>query len=90
MIAIKRQHSESRASSNTRQYPSHQNLEQFARLRVKDLTRLLAVGHTQFYAGLKSGRYPRPDGRDGKRPYWTVRSVREFLTPPLQGGADDE
>jgi hypothetical protein len=53
--------------------------EDFQRIRVRQFAGLLNVGGTTFFTGLKSGRYPSPDGYDGTRPYWTVKTVKEFL-----------
>jgi len=55
------------------------NLDQTGRLRVSHLTALLAVSRSTLYAGIASGRYPQPDGKDGKMPYWLTSTVREYL-----------
>ncbi len=51
------------------------------RVRAIPLYRALDVSRSTFYAGVKSGRYPRPDGYDGKMPFWFYSSVRYLLEP---------
>lgn len=48
------------------------------RLRVGHLLTLFSVSHSGLYAHLGT-RYPLPDGKDGGRPYWNIRTVRDFL-----------
>lgn len=55
------------------------NLEQMGRLRVSHLTAILAVSRSTLYAGIASGRYPEPDGKDGKMPYWLTTTIKAFL-----------
>lgn len=55
------------------------SLDTPARVRVKHWLALLSVSHSTFYAGLKAGRYPKPDGHDGKFPFWRTSTVRDFL-----------
>lgn len=50
-----------------------------ARVRVKHWLALLSVSHSTFYAGMQTGRYPKPDGYDGKFPFWRTSTVRDFL-----------
>jgi len=58
------------------------SLDQPGRLRVSHLMSLLGVGHSTLYEGIKRKRYPAPDGRDGKIPYWNTQTIKHFL----QGG----
>lgn len=55
------------------------SLEQEGRLRVSNLMAILGVSHSTLYGGLKSGRYPKPDGHDGKIPYWRTDTIKAFL-----------
>jgi hypothetical protein len=55
------------------------SLDQEGRLRVANMLAILNVSHSTFYAGLKTGRYPAPDGLDGKIPYWATSTIRCFL-----------
>jgi predicted DNA-binding transcriptional regulator AlpA len=55
------------------------SLEDTGRLRVANMLAILNISHSTLYAGLKSGRYPSPDGRDGSFPYWKTSTIREFL-----------
>lgn len=66
-------------SGHTRARQPAMGLEQTGRLRVANLLAILNVSHATFYAGLKTGRYPAPDGRDGSFPYWMTSTIRLFL-----------
>ena len=55
------------------------DISQPGRLRVSNLLCLLGVSHSTLYAGLKTGRYPKPDGYDGKMPFWRTETIRTFL-----------
>ena len=55
------------------------SLDQQGRLRVAHLLAILGCSHSHFYAGLKTGRYPLPDGRDGKFPWWRTSTIKAFL-----------
>ena len=54
-------------------------LDQPGRLRVANLLALLGVSSATLYAGLRTGRYPPSDGRDGKFQYWNTATIRAFL-----------
>ena len=72
---------QSRAPSNghTRAKAPLVSLDMPGRLRVSAMLYFYGVAHSTFYAGLKLGRYPAPDGYDGKIPYWHTHTVREHL-----------
>ena len=55
------------------------SLGQPGRLRVAHLMSLLGVSHSTLYAGIKKSRYPKPDGKDGRMPYWLTETIRDFL-----------
>ena len=55
------------------------SLDQPGRLRVANMLSLLGVSHSTFYSGIKTGRYPVADGRDGSMPYWNTSTVKLFL-----------
>jgi len=55
------------------------SLDQPGRLRVGHLLSLCSISHTKLYDGLKTGRYPKPDGYDGKMPYWRTETIRQLL-----------
>jgi hypothetical protein len=61
------------------------SLDQPGRLRVAHLLAILGVSHGTLYAGLRpkpgetATRYPKPDGRDGRFPYWKTATVKAFL-----------
>lgn len=55
-------------------------LDQPGRLRVANLLALLGVSSATLYEGLRTGRYPPSDGRDGKFQYWNTATIRAFLS----------
>ncbi len=59
-------------------------LDQPGRLRVSHLLSLLGVSHSTLYVGMKRGRYPKPDGMDGRMPYWFTSTIRELLKAQCQ------
>lgn len=71
-----------RKSGHTKPLPPTIALDQPGRLRVANVMALLGVSHSTLYAGLKSGRYPAPDGYDGPMPYWLTATIRDFLMSP--------
>lgn len=68
-----------RTSGHTRPRQPEISLEQTGRLRVANMLAILNISHSTLYAGLKSGRYPSPDGQDGSFPYWMTSTIRNFL-----------
>jgi hypothetical protein len=67
--------------SSRRQLPHWIRLDQPGRLRVANVQALLNVSRATLYAGLASGRYPKPDGHDGNMPYWCTETIRPLLEP---------
>ena len=55
------------------------SLDQPGRLRVAHVMSLLGVSHSTLYEGIRRKRYPEPDGRDRKIPYWNTQTMRHFL-----------
>jgi predicted DNA-binding transcriptional regulator AlpA len=66
-------------SGHTRPVAPTISLHQPGRLRVAHVLALLSVSHSTFYAGLRKGRYPKADGHDGKLPFWSTQTIRDFL-----------
>jgi predicted DNA-binding transcriptional regulator AlpA len=66
-------------ASHTRPQAPIIDLNQPGRLRVAHVMSLLGISHATLYAGLKTGRYPAPDGRDGRIPFWRTERIRNFL-----------
>lgn len=66
-------------SGHTRARRPEISLDETGRLRVANLLAILNISHSTLYAGLKSGRYPSPDGQDGSFPYWMTSTIRAFL-----------
>lgn len=55
------------------------SLDQPGRLRVAHILALLAISHSTWYAGIRTGRYPPPDYRDGKVPFWRTSTIKALL-----------
>jgi hypothetical protein len=61
------------------------SVDQAGRYRVAHLLAVLGISHATLYAGLKptpgetTTRYPKPDGWDGKFPYWNTSTIRAYL-----------
>ncbi len=55
------------------------SLDQPGRLRTAHLLSLFGVAHTTHSEGVRKGRYPKPDGYDGRMPYWHTQTIRDFL-----------
>lgn len=66
------------------------NLDQPGRFRVSNMLATLGISHSLFYQGMKEGRYPKPDGWDGKLPFWKTGTVREFLETGTVGGVEND
>lgn len=66
-------------TGHTHPRPPLINLDQEGRLRVANMLAILNISHSTFYAGVKSGRYPPSDGKDGSFPYWKTSTARSFL-----------
>lgn len=63
----------------TKPKPPEISLNQPGRLRVAHLLSLFSVSRTTLYNGISSGRYPEPDGKDGRMPYWNTETIRRWL-----------
>ena len=59
--------------------PLPDELKDLRRLRCGHLMALLSISHATLYARLSTGTIPRPDGRDGRRPYWKTSTVKALL-----------
>lgn len=81
IVALVSMATKRRGSGHTIPRAPQIRLDQQGRLRVANLLVILNVSHATFYTGLKSGRYPPPDGRDGSFPYWKTETIRRFLDP---------
>ena len=59
--------------------PVPNDLSDLRRLRVGHVMSLLSISHATLYARLQTGTIPKPDGRDGRRPYWRTATIRTLL-----------
>lgn len=64
---------------HTRPKPPIIDLNQLGRLGVGNLLALINCSHSRFYDGMKTGRYPKPDGYDGRMPFWNTGTIKLFL-----------
>ena len=55
------------------------NLNQSGWLYVANLMALYGVSHSTIYKRITQGAYPKPDGRDGGRPYWKTDTIKKHL-----------
>lgn len=67
------------SSRNTKPVAPVISLSEPGRLRLANLLHMFGVSRTTLHVGIKSGRYPKPDGRDGRMPYWNTATVRAWL-----------
>lgn len=72
----------SSTSGHATSLAAHSSISNLQRLWTKQFAELLNVRGTTLFNGINSGRYPAPDGFDGKRPYWTVSTALKFLQGP--------
>lgn len=74
-------------SKKSKAQPPEISLSQPGRLRIAHLMSLFSVSRTTLYDGVRSGRYPESDGKDGRLPYWNTETVRRWLEDAPQGAA---
>jgi len=55
------------------------SLNQTGWLYVANLMALYGVSHSTIYKRVNAGAYPKPDGRDGTRPYWKTETIKKHL-----------
>lgn len=49
------------------------------RLRSAHVLAICAISHSSLYRRMKEGTFPKPDGVDGNRNYWSTSTVLSFL-----------
>lgn len=79
-------HKTSAQSERPKKYPTHTKprplaipLDQPGRLHTGEVLGLLNISQSTLTTGIKTGRYPSPDGMDGRRPYWRTSTLKAFL-----------
>lgn len=75
-IIIKKKHT---ISGKAKPIPFYGDLNSLARLRVGNLLYLLNISHSSLYRRIEAGLIPKPDGKDGKRPYWLTSTIKPIL-----------
>ena len=64
---------------HTKAKPPLISLHEPGRLRVAHLLALLGVSHSTLYQRMDAGSYPKPDGYDGKFPFWKTSTIKRFI-----------
>lgn len=57
------------------------DIDRPGRMLTADIVPLLNISPATWYAGLKTGRYPPADGKDGQFTYWFTSTIRPLLEP---------
>lgn len=52
------------------------------RLKACEVIAVLRISKTAFFEGIKTGRYPAADTREGRIPYWYAQTIRPFVGLP--------
>lgn len=68
-----------RYSTHSKRLPVQLDLTQPGRLRAGHLQTLYSISHSTLYDRIRKGFIPKPDGRDGKRPYWNTSTILASL-----------
>lgn len=64
---------------HSKSLPVTLNLEQPGRLRIGHLQTLYSVSHSTIYNRIEKDLIPKPDGKDGARPYWNTLTIKTHL-----------
>jgi predicted DNA-binding transcriptional regulator AlpA len=56
------------------------------RLRSGHILALCGFAHSTLYARMKSGDFPRPDGKDGGLNFWNTDTIKSYLEAGVVGG----
>jgi prophage regulatory protein len=59
--------------------PELQELPQAGLLRIKQVLKFIPVSRSSFWAGVKSGRYPKPFKLSERTTVWTAESIRAII-----------
>lgn len=78
-MSIQHDSSISREQRKKSQRGGHISLDEQGRLRCQHMVVLFANSRSAFYARLRKGLVPRPDGYEGRHPYWKTATVRKAL-----------
>lgn len=55
------------------------DLSKPGRIRIGHMMTLFSVSHSTLYKKIQIGAIPKPDGKDGKRPFWLTETVLDVL-----------
>lgn len=59
--------------------PEIQELPHTGLLRIKQVLKFIPVSRSSFWAGVKSGRYPKPFKLSERTTVWTAESIRAII-----------
>lgn len=59
--------------------PELSNLPETGLLRVKQVLRFIPISRSSWWAGVKSGRYPKPSKLSPRVTVWSVQSIRAII-----------
>lgn len=59
--------------------PELQELPQTGLLRIKQVLKFIPVSRSSWWAGVKSGRYPKPFKLSERTTVWTAQSIRALI-----------
>lgn len=52
-------------------------------IRLSEILKLIPVSKSTWYAGIKSGRFPKPvEGFGGRMALWRVEDIRQLIETP--------
>jgi predicted DNA-binding transcriptional regulator AlpA len=68
-----------KSRGHTRPAPPQFDISGPGRLRVANLLVLFGISHSTLYARMRVGAFPRPDGMDGRIPFWHTSTIRAAL-----------
>lgn len=63
--------------------PFYGDLNVLSRLRVGNILYLFNISHSSLYRRIENGSFPKPDGKDGSRPYWLTSTIKPILESNL-------
>ena len=59
--------------------PELKNLPETGLLRVNQILRFIPISRSSWWAGVKSGRYPKPSKLSPRVTVWSVQSIRAII-----------
>lgn len=69
-----------KSTGHTRPRPPTIDMYAPGRVRVANLMALLDVSHSTLYKRIADGKFPEPDDRDGRIPFWYTSTILPLVT----------